>query len=148
MYEALRKDSNKPTQMLHFYCPHPCNSLANKFLLSMAKLESKIDQLSDEVQNINSKMTKLEGGELTPAMVEAVKRVTQPLVQVENEGGEALQDILEIKSKEQLAELEDRVRRKANLMIFRLPEDLTDRIVGRRKDRETIQTLISDIKWT
>lgn len=152
LYEAVRKDrSNKTSQMIHFYCPKPCNNLASKFLLSMAKLENRVDLLTDEVSTISTKMTKLEEGELPPKMVEAVKQIALPLVPAAaaataDTDATTLGNIVEAKTKEQMAEMEDRVRRKTNLLVFRLEEDTSDKTRGRKKDEEEIQKLLGDIK--
>jgi hypothetical protein len=61
-------------------------------------------------------------------------------------GPASLNNIVEAKTKEQMAEMEDRVRRKANLVIFRLEEGVIDKSKGRKKDEEEIQKLLGDIK--
>jgi hypothetical protein len=46
----------------------------------MAKMENRLDLLTDEVSSISTKMAKLEEGNLPPKMIDAMKQIALPLM--------------------------------------------------------------------
>ena len=59
LYEVLRQDSEAENHA-HWYCIGPCNKIACKILSGIMSVEVKVDKLTKDVENVNSKMTQLD----------------------------------------------------------------------------------------
>jgi hypothetical protein len=153
LYESMQKESNgRDGSGLHWFCrkPRPCNDVASKYLMNMMKLESKVEMISAKVDSLSDKMNNLEQGNLPPAMTEAVKKICQPLTSnleaIEPGAITQMEDIAASKAKKEVAEMEDRNKRKTNVVIFKLDEDASDK--KKEKDEEQVRKILGEIHCT
>ncbi|RUS90926.1 hypothetical protein EGW08_001323 [Elysia chlorotica] len=111
-----------------------------------------------KVGEVEEKITNIEDGEFTDKMIDAVKSITR-------DQNKEIKTIVEKKTMEQRevnkkmvleivgeekrkmeSELEERMKRKTNLIIFGLEEDTTEKDAGIKKDRAAIETILGEIK--
>lgn len=123
LYEGLCKDSDRDHPQAFWYCEPTCNTLANKVVNNLAKLELKVERLTHVVNDVDDRVKRIEEGNLTEPMIDALRAINQN----DHAGTTALEkeemeNMMDCKAKEQLAEAENRARRQTNLIIFRLPE--------------------------
>ncbi|KAL8594918.1 hypothetical protein ACOMHN_038481 [Nucella lapillus] len=115
----------------------------------MVKLENKVDNLTEQVDKINEKMSKMEEGDLPQGMREAVKKIAGPQKEDKGENEALMHEIANETSKKEMAEFRDRTRRATNLVVFRLEEDTSKgKENGQTKDEESVQKLLGEIKGT
>ncbi|KAL8613658.1 hypothetical protein ACOMHN_029750 [Nucella lapillus] len=115
----------------------------------MAKLENKVDNLTEQVDKINKKMNKMEEGDLPQGMREAVEKIAGPQKEDKGENEALMHEIANETSKKEMAEFRDRTRRATNLVVFRLEEDTSKgKGNGQTKDEESVQKLLGEIKGT
>ncbi|KAL8602157.1 hypothetical protein ACOMHN_007426 [Nucella lapillus] len=70
----------------------------------MAKLENKVDNLTEQVDKINEKMNKMEEGDLPQGMREAVKKIAGPQKEDKGENEALMHEIANETSKKEMAE--------------------------------------------
>jgi hypothetical protein len=156
-YNLLSNDGNKDNPLLHYFCSKQCNKPASKFLrglieleTEMQKLSTKVSEVDSKVMQVGSKVEEIAGGKFTPDMIETVREISQGQVSVP--AGQAPAEVatmIEEKTKDQLAEMEDRVRRKTNILIFGIKENKEKAAEERKKkDEEKVNQLLSLIKVT
>jgi hypothetical protein len=98
-------------------------------------------------EKIAKRIDKLESGELTRDMTEAVRSIALPMHQTTDGDQTAMQSIADAQAKKQIAELEERNKRKTNLLIFNLEEENSGTQEEKRsKDKEKVQEIISKLK--
>ena len=138
MYDVITQDSDsKDGATLQWYCKPSCNKVAAKFSSVLKNSQDQMNMMKEELTATKQTLEKIEDGKFSEKMETEIRRIAKEeaegiqapqieetvrqIVQNENEGspnhsgekGDA---------KEQLAEIEDRLRRKTNLVIFKLPE--------------------------
>lgn len=159
-YECILKDSERANPLLHWYCSKKCNIIATKFLGGMARLEKRVDDITQRVDQVDSRvqsieeeipklldtkteeqMAKIESK--IPGMLET--QTKQQITEIENK----IPGMLKSKAKEQMAEIENRAWRKTNLIMFKVPERADKDIETRKQeDGETVGKLLDEIKTT
>lgn len=149
-YKAMKNNCSKPVPKFHFYCDLPCNKFATNFIGSMKKLEEQVEQKTKVVAEHTAKFKELEEGRLPPLLLETIKQMGGPTSADPNpEQNEQIAELVERKTKAQIAEMEDRNRRKTNLIIFRLPESGSPDSAGKKKDDTGSATkILKEIKST
>lgn len=143
-YNLICDDTGKTDPLFHYFCSKQCNKPASKFLRSLIELESEVQKLSGRVAGVesrvvqvDSRMEEMASGKFTPAMIETVKEIS--LVHATgNASGQRSEvaSLIRATTKEELAEMEDRGRRKTNVLIFGLGEDKEKAMDDRRKEDE------------
>ena len=87
--------------------------------------ERKLDKLLSRIplmESLTARMEKLEDVLMGKKLEERIEEVVERKVTEMRETLKDKLEIIETEKKGQLAEIEDRIRRKTNLVIFRLPE--------------------------
>jgi hypothetical protein len=118
----------------------------------MTEIPKQVDNLTEHVALVDRKITDVQEGKFTQKMIDTVKEITKEEVHIQppelaEEKLEELKGILESRDKEQIAELEERMKRKHNLMLFHLPESKTkDREARLKEEKEQINKLLTEVK--
>lgn len=154
LYEELKADSeNTDESQTHWYCKTPCNKVAGKFLGGMAMLQKQMEEISTGMAVIGNKVAEMESGNLPQGMVEAVKEITKRTQEESKDGdgrsapGDGREENAKTTTQEHMAELEDRMRRKKNLIIFKVPEAKSQDSEARKKeDQATVHELLTELK--
>ncbi|XP_047740696.1 uncharacterized protein LOC125179243, partial [Hyalella azteca] len=159
-YNALTQDGGKANALLHYFCSKQCNKPASKFLRRLIEMEQEVSRLTEHVGRVDGRVAEIEKGNFTPEMADAVKEITRDqaaanpagtsLVEVENlivnKTQELYSEVVE-RDRKQLVELEERVKRKSNLILFQLAEKKNlDRESRAKEDNEQINRLLAEIK--
>lgn len=152
MYKVIFKDSNSAAPILYWYCKPTCRKLANNFIDGLLKVQLEIEKIGREVKGVKDKVMKIEEGEFTPKMAEAVKNIAcgfgnegQASDNAEINRNEIIK-LVEEKTKEQRAEVEDRARRSKNLIIFGLPEPTSnDRNARQAEEGSSVEKLLVEV---
>ena len=152
MYKVIFKDSNSAAPILYWYCKPTCRKLANNFIDGLLKVQLEIEKIGQEVKGVKDKVMKIEEGEFTPKMAEAVKNIAcgfgnegQASDNAEINRNEIIR-LVEEKTKEQRAEVEDRARRSKNLIIFGLPEPTSnDRNARQVEEGSSVEKLLVEV---
>lgn len=133
---------------MHFYCPRPCNDLAAKFLNNFMRMDVRIGKLEGTVSDIDSRIGTLEASGMDKRVekLEAqMEQMSEPQAGSSIESAALIKNIADEQARKQVAEMEDRARRRSNLVIFRLEEDpSTDQ--SKSKDMELVQTILAETK--
>jgi hypothetical protein len=112
-------------------------------------VSAKVEAVDNKVMQVGDRVDEISGGKFTPQMIEAVREISQGQA-TENTSGQAPQEVatmIEATTKEQLAAMEDRVRRKTNILIFGMKENKEKSVEERkREDEENVQQLLKRIK--
>lgn len=164
-YELIKKDSKKGRPAIHWYCSKQCNIVAAKYLGGVTHLERKVNVLTEKVAKVDQSVAGLKEGKLPQNMIEAVKVISQQYVQnppdteeqrtivkeiiAERENDQicGLKDIISSKEREHMEEIEERVGRRNNLMLFGLPENRTENKEERtERDEEQLKTLLDEVR--
>jgi hypothetical protein len=141
MYNVIIQDSNSPAPLLHWYCKPACSKLATNVIDSLVKIRSEVGKLGLEMEGMKSRVQNIEDGHFTPAMQDAVKSIAAvgdgaaapaPLLEKEE-----ILKLVEEKAKEHSQEVEDRVRRSKNIVIFGVPESASKDSQENRKENIT-----------
>ena len=151
-YEAVLKDRKRETPLIKIYCSKQCNIAVDKYLTGVMSLEKEVKKIDETVKKIDEKVVALEEGKFTSQMIETVKAITEThcaeviLPQVSTATGawspiseskvEGLKSIISSQEKEQLAEMEDRISRKCNILVFRMEEKENKSIDNRMKEEK------------
>ena len=127
-YNVLKKNEKKKNKNIHWYCSKQCDRAANKFLTKMAMFEEEISKVNKRVTSLGSAVSSIQDGVFTERMAKTVEAIVQEVTesdekQVSGASNDNIKDMLEKDRKNQMEELEDRLRRKKNLIVFKLPED-------------------------
>ena len=127
-YKVLKKNEKKKTKNIHWYCSKQCDRAANKFLSKMAVFEEEISKVNTRVTSLDAAIAGIQNGDFTANMKKTVEGIVQEVTnseenQVSGNTNENIKDLLEKDRKNQMEEVEDRLRRKKNLIVFKLPED-------------------------
>ena len=141
-YNVLKKNEKKKNKNIHWYCSKQCDRAANKFLSKMAIFEEEISKVNKRVTSLDTAVVDIQNGVFTESMVKTVEGILQEVTesdeqQVSGATHDNIKDMLDKDRKNQIEELEDRLRRKKNLIVFRLPED---------QNKTTDQNKAEDIK--
>ena len=119
------------------------------FLSGIAQIQKQVDNLTEQVAQVDMKITEVQEGKFTPKMIDTVKEISKEEAHVRplDVKLEEFKGILESRDREQIVELEERMKRKHNLMLFHLPEPKTkDKEDRLREESELISKLLSEIK--
>ena len=129
-YNVLKRNEKKKNKNIHWYCSKQCDRAANKFLSKMAMFEEEIAKVEKRVSSLDTSVSAIQNGVFTEGMVKTVEDIVQERVsvyesdeQVSGATNDNIKNMLEKDRKNQMDELEDRLRRKKNLIVFKLPED-------------------------
>ena len=71
------KDSRKDCPLIHWYCSKQCNKLAPKFLSGMTQIQKQVDNLTEQVAQVDMKITEVQEGKFTPKMIDTVKEISK-----------------------------------------------------------------------
>ena len=160
-YNVLKKNEKKKNKNIHWFCSKQCDRAANKFLSKMAGFEEEIAKVDKRVTSLDTKISTIQDGVFTEKMQQAIEEIVQ---KSERQGSEPknddIKDLLErdrrvqmegienminTKTKEQIAEAESRAKRQTNLIVFKLPESKKASSGDKRQDDATkIQTLLTE----
>ena len=127
-YNVLKKNEKKKNKTIHWFCSKQCDRAANKFLTKMAVFEEEISKVNERVTSLGVKVGEIQDGVLSDNMAQSIKEIVQEVTeteknQVSGTSNEDIKDMLEKDRKVQMEEIEDRLRRKKNLIVFKLTED-------------------------
>ena len=152
-YKVLKKNEKKKTKNIHWYCSRQCDRAANKFLSKMSGIEEEIGKVNKRVASLDAAVAKIKDGRFSEEMNKTVEGIVRGITdetanQVSGPKTEEIQDILEKDRKDQIEELEDRIRRKKNLIIFRLPEDETESKTAKEMKEEDNTSVDAILKET
>lgn len=164
-YRIITKDSNAENSHIQWYCLPSCKLLNKKFVNSFAKLENDVAIIQDRVEGIDARVSKLEQGQVaerleqiekgkfTGAMLEVMTERVKSELPISNDdthnqlNADNLDTILDKRAKAQAKEIEDKVKRQTNLIIFHLPEEETDdEEVIRAADEEKVIGILYEIR--
>ncbi|RUS80531.1 hypothetical protein EGW08_011715 [Elysia chlorotica] len=140
-YQLLKKDSDRPVALLHYYCSKSCNKAARKLLGGMIRLEHEVENLKSKMHETDTKINDIQGGSFTDKMVQKIKDISKEHNRKQGETGHTgnAQNVLE--------EVDDRLRRRTNLIIFRAPENTAiPAVESKKKDENLVQEILKDIK--
>ena len=163
-YRVLKKNEKKSTPSLYWFCTKQCDKAAGKFLSGMSYLETQIKITNSKVEEIEKSVSDVKEGIFPERMEEKVRAIANDVMEKSGPGrmkySEAVthvnkvQEIIEQEQKDQMAEIEDRLRRKCNLVIFKLPETenrVENESEGDRKmnskeeDKKQIETMFKEV---
>ena len=106
----------------------------------------KVEKLTTAVGEVGTRMTNIEEGKFTDPMKEAVREISQSQRTEINATAlrkEEIEDMVNTRAKEQLAEAENRAKRNTNLIVFKVPEsDKASGISKKQEDTEKVQSLL------
>ena len=127
-YKVLTKNEKKKNKNIHWFCSKQCDRAANKFLSKMAGFEEEISKVNKRVTSLDTALGQIQNGVFTESMNKTVAGIVREVTESEENEvsgtkNEDIKDLLEKDRKDQMEELEDRLRRKKNLIVFRLNED-------------------------
>ena len=132
-FQVLKKNEKKDRINLYWYCTKQCDRAASKFLSGMAHLEEEVRKTNERIDIVEKNVTAIQSGRFSEKMTETVKDIAQEIVEhngsvrpnIEDVTAKVaqVQEILDTEKREQFAEMDDRLRRRTNLLIFRLPEE-------------------------
>lgn len=148
-YELIMKDSMKDVPLIHWYCSKQCNKVASKYLGGVMHLEREVQKLSEKVSQVDKTLADLSEGKLPEKMVQKVKEISQQCSKSPADVQEQktlMKDIITEREKEQRAEMEERARRKNNLMVFGIPESTKNKDERAKEDKTVIKQLLEEIK--
>ena len=148
-YKMLKKDTGRKCPLFHYYCSKQCNKTAEKLLSGLTKVEQQMEQLQDQMNTVDQKIDSIEKGKFTEEMIKTVQKITlEAQDQTDKKTGtDEVRKAIDENSKIQREEIEDRVRRKANLVMFRVPEvDDQPAQERQKKDKTTVEKLLQDIE--
>ena len=123
--------------------------MAVKFLGGLWKIEQDVENLQAKVMEVDNKVANIQEGNFTQEMIQTVKQITLEQNQEKHESSSAEEVItlIEAKNKDQRKEIEDRLRRKANLVMFKAPEDTTKTTQERQKEVDIlVQQILNEIQ--
>ena len=140
-YRILKKNEKKKTKNIHWYCSKQCDRAANKFLGKLAALEEEIINVNKRVTSLDAAVEDIKHGRFAEDMSKKIEGIVKNVIgeagnQVNSASKEDIEHILERDRKDQMEELEDRLRRKKNLILFRLAEN-EEKTTGERKEEDT-----------
>ena len=165
-YRIITKDSNADNPHIQWYCLPSCKLLNKKFVNTFTKLENDVAIMQDRIENVDERVMQLEQGQTKiDARLERIEkgRFTGPMIEsfadkVRKEIPQAdtihpnldaneIQSIIDRKAKAQAKEIEDKVRRQTNLIIFQLPEqDSQNEEVQMAADEEHVNDILYSIR--
>lgn len=153
MYNVIRKDSNSPAPLLHWYCRPSCSKLATNVIDSLLKIQTEVGKLGAEVEGVKGRVQNIEEGQFTPAMQEAVRTLASngegaaaATPQMEKE---EIMKIVDKKTKELSLETQDRARRSRNLVVFGILETATmDSQESKKENNTKADELLTEIGST
>ena len=147
-YRVMKKNEKKETLNLYWFCTKQCDRAAGKFLSGMAHLEAEIKSTNLKVSALEKTVLEIGEGHFTEKMTRAVQEIASEVVSKEEtentkvgetaEHFSKVQKIIEHEKKDQIAEIEDRMRRKCNIVLFRLQEK-ENLSVGEAKEEDKKQ---------
>ena len=141
-FQLLKRNEKKDLN-LYWYCTKQCDRAAAKFLSGMAYLEEEVTKTKEKVGVIENKVENIREGKFSEKMTEKVKTIAQEMMQAT--GAADVEEIVNTKAKEQLAEAENRAKRQTNLIIFKLPESKKPNNDDRKKeDRDKIINVLTE----
>lgn len=151
-YAAVKEDRDEDVPLLHWYCNTGCNKIASSFLEGLWNLEKKVNKMSTvitsvstKVNSVSDKVNKLEQGDFPQVMQDAVKKISENAclnLAPANQG-----EATETKTNCQMEEMEDRMRRRKNVLIFKVPESKAeDASVRKEEDKGKITALFGETK--
>ena len=162
-YRVLKKNEKKTTPSLYWYCSKQCDKAAVKFLGGMTHLETQIKATNSKVAELEKTVNDVNKGNFPAQMVDKVREIANEVIDDRGAGNinmtdaathvSTVQEIIEQEKKEQIAEIEDRMRRKCNLVIFKMPEtelaaegsDGAQDISPKEQDKQLIETILEEI---
>nr|AQN68902.1 PHD zinc finger domain protein [Elysia chlorotica] len=150
-YQLLKKDADRPYALLHYYCSRSCNKAASKFLGGMLKLECDVEQLKSKMGEMENKVTNIQNGNFTDEMINKIKDINnehkKENPQLSNT--EEVIKILEAKNRDHREEIDDKLRRRCNLIIFKAPENTSlSTEEAKLKDDNLVMEIMKEIKAT
>lgn len=151
VYEVICRDSNADSPAIRWYCKPSCNKVADKFLGGFRVMQQEVERLGKEVDEVKERVDKIEEGEFPQKMKEAVINLTGDR---QNPGSasapvdkEEIEKMVDSRAKEHMAEAEDRVRRSRNIVIFNLPEPVTeDREERQAEENDSVGKMMHEIR--
>lgn len=151
MYDVIKKDSKSAKgATLQWHCTPSCNKVAAKFSNILKTVQEKIEHVSQEMNVVKEKVIKIEDGQFTEEMVEAIRSLdlkqgtdTTATAAVDTT---VVQKMIEQSSRESIAETQDRARRSKNLLIFGMEEPRgTEKEARQKEDDQKTSTLLKKI---
>ena len=163
-YRVLKKNEKKATPSLYWYCSKQCDKAAGKFLSGMSYLEAQIKITNSKVVELEKSVSDVKEGIFPERMEEKVREIANGVMEERGSGNmnfkeavthvNKVQEIIEQEQKEQIAEIEDRLKRKCNLVIFKLPEienraenesEEVPKVNSKEEDKIQIETIIKEV---
>ena len=140
---------------MQFYCRPSCNKVADNFLTMFMNMQSQVQHLRTEVDDVKSKIDIIEDGNFTPQMIETITSISKEQVKesppsqahsIDTVNTEEIKNLIDKSSKDSIAETENRARRSKNLIVFGIPEaqslEKEDRI---REEYQKANTILNKI---
>ena len=180
MFKVLLRDSKSNAPLLKWYCNPICRNLSNDFLEGFLSLKKDVDVLKSNVQEVNTKVTRLEHGDFTADMERKItdiadasqtaakvtdiargvftREMTETVNEIVNSSGivgafggepqvdpEGLLSIVDEKNKANNIEMEERICRKSNLIVFGIPEPKSkNRLERYAEDKTTAEKITQE----
>ena len=148
-FKVLKKNEKKDVN-LYWYCTKQCDRAATKFLSGMAYFEEELAKTKQTVQVIEKTVVNIQEGSFSDKMTETVKTIAKGVVHDSGAVGmekEGIEEMVNMKTKEQIEEAENKAKRKTNLIIFKLPESKkTTSNDKKQEDADRVQNILTDCK--
>ena len=180
MFKVLFRDSKSSAPLLKWYCNPICRNLSNDFLEGFLSVKKDVEGLKSNLQNVNTKLSKIEHGDFTADMENKIKNIadksetaarvtdiaggvftpemTQTVNEIVNSTGiisgngnerqvdqQGLLSLVDEKNKANNIEIEERIKRKSNLIVFGIPEPQSkNRLERYEEDRTNAAKIVQE----
>lgn len=149
-YDLITQDSeDQDGASIQWYCKPSCNKVADKFMGIFMTMQTQIDNIGRDVTETKDRVEKIEVGEFTEPMVKTIRNITSKsgAAAATIVDKEEIKKMIDISSKEKLAEVEDRAKRSRNVIIFGIEEPQSlDREDRAKEDTTKCITLIEELQ--
>ena len=146
-YTVLIEDSIEDYPQMHWYCNNSCNKFASKYVSQLTTLESRVGRIEEGLSEVTDRIKKIEEGKMPQGLMEAVQEITEKTC-TKHAAPQTSEDQAQTQTDEQMAEIESRLRRSKNLIVFKLQESASSpNASGQRKeDEKSISRILEELK--
>ena len=152
-YECILKDRRKAMPLIRTYCTRQCNRAASKYLDGVIRLEKEVKELNECVSGVKKSVAEIQSGCFTDEMINTVTEIVTTNMSKVNpsvedggllqEEGNGFKSMISTLEREQISEMEDRLSRKSNVVIFGVEEkSIKDRKERFEKDDKNVQEIL------
>ena len=146
-YNALSEDSTEDYPQMHWYCNNSCNKLASKYVSQLRTLESKVARIEEGLSDVTDRIKKIEEGKMPLGLKKAIQEITEKSC-TKHAAPQTSEDQAQTQTDEQMAEIESRLRRSKNLIVFKLQESASSPNASgqRMEDEKSISRILEELK--